>query len=44
MQKAQQEGSSERGAAEQLNNLGAIIVLQGQRDPLVPEKPSAMMR
>lgn len=44
MQKVQQGGSLERGAVEQLNNSGAIIVLQGQRDLLVPEKPSAMMR
>lgn len=44
LQKVLQEGSSERGPAEQFNNSGAIIVLQGQTDSLVPEKPSAMMR
>lgn len=44
MQEVQQEDSSEKGAAEQRGNSGAIIVLQGQTDLLVPKEPSAMRR
>lgn len=36
----QQQGSTEKGTGEQLENSGAVMVLQGQTELLVPEKPA----